>query len=293
MTVASTSRSAGPFTGNGVTTSFPFVFKVFTKADIEVMRTVTATGVLSVLVLDSDYSVTLNVDQDASPGGSILYPILGAALPSTETLAVIGSVEYTQEASIANASSFLPRVIEDALDRIVILAQQLAEMLGRALRFPIGDTASAILPSAALRARKALVFDVDGNAGVSVDDYIDQLANVTAQANIAVAAAAAANSSEGNALTSANSAAASAAAAAASIGSVDGSVYYTTTDTGPTWTIPVPFITFTGAFIGGLKYRPTAFTSDPVAGTVTLTAVPITDFEAGTLVDLHFVPATV
>lgn len=290
MTVPSTPRKAGPFPGNGLATSFPFTFPINAGDDVAVYLTRTD-GVQ--VRLTTEYSIGVNPDQEAAPGGTVFYPsdVLAAPLAATEILNVVGDTTYEQPTSIANASTFPAAVVQYALDRLVMLVQQLLERMNRAISFAVGDTASTILPPAIQRARKALVFDVDGNATVSVDDYVDQLANVTAQANIATSAAAAANSSEGNALNSANSAADSAAAAAASIGSVDGSVHYSTTDAGPTWVIPVPFITFTGAFIGGLKYRPTAFTSDPTAGTVTLTAVPITDFEAGTLVDLHFVPA--
>lgn len=169
MTVSSTSRSAGPFTGNGVTTSFPFTFKVFTKADIEVTRTVTATGAQNVLVLDSDYSVTLNADQDATPGGSITYPLAGSPLPAGETLAAVGNLDATQETDISNAGSFLPNVIEDALDRGVIQVQQLLEKASRAISFPVGDSGNTTLPPANLRAGAAVVFDNAGNAGVSGD----------------------------------------------------------------------------------------------------------------------------
>ena len=45
MTVSASTRKAGPFTGNGVQTVFPFTFKVFTEVDIRVVLLVTATGV--------------------------------------------------------------------------------------------------------------------------------------------------------------------------------------------------------------------------------------------------------
>lgn len=293
MTIPATPRKAGPFPGNGVAVAFPFTFRVNEAQDVAVWFT-GADGVQ--LQLDpADYSIIVNPDQDAAPGGTVTYPSdpLAAPLTADEVLNLVGATSYEQPTSIQNSSTFPAQVVQLALDRIVMMVQQLAELFARALRFPVGDEASPVLPPAAQRVRKALIFDDDGNATVSEDDFNDQLGAVTTQANLAIAAAAAAASSEANALNFANSAASSAAAAAASIGSVDGSVYYTTTDAGPTWTIPVDFITFTGAFIGGLKYRPTEFVSDPVAGTVTLVTVPISEFEAGTLVDLHFVPAPV
>ena len=53
MTISSTTRKAGPFDGNGVTTSFPFTFKVFNTSDITIVRTMPS-GLEETLVLDSD-----------------------------------------------------------------------------------------------------------------------------------------------------------------------------------------------------------------------------------------------
>ena len=48
------------------------------KVDLRVVRAIAI--VESDLVLDSDYSVTLNADQETSPGGTITYPIVGSPL---------------------------------------------------------------------------------------------------------------------------------------------------------------------------------------------------------------------
>ena len=87
MTIPATTRKAGPFTGNGSNTAFPFTFKVFTTTDVAVIKA-DADGVESTLTLDSDYSVTLNSDQDATPGGTVTYPISGSPLPSTDKLSI-------------------------------------------------------------------------------------------------------------------------------------------------------------------------------------------------------------
>ena len=79
MTISSEIRKAGPFDGNGSTTSFPFTFKVFAKTDIRVVRTDTTRNETT-LTLDSDYGVALNADQDNNPGGTVTYPISGAPL---------------------------------------------------------------------------------------------------------------------------------------------------------------------------------------------------------------------
>lgn len=138
MTVSTTLRKAGPFTGNDVTTVFPFAFKVFSTADVMVV--VNLAGVESTLVLGVDYGVTLNVDQDGTPGGSVNTT---TPLPHTETLVITSNVAATQLTLITNAGGFFPKVFNAVFDKAVILVQQLAEKISRAVTIPI--TASGVL----------------------------------------------------------------------------------------------------------------------------------------------------
>lgn len=161
MTISSTVRRAGPFDGNGVTTAFPFSFKIFSKTDIQVLLTA-VNGAVSTLVLDSDYSVTMNADQNNTPGGFITYPISGSPLPGGAKLVLIGALPYDQPADITNSGGFYPQVIEDALDREEIQIQQLAEIASRAVTFPVSETIDATLPIAAQRASSVYGFDANG-----------------------------------------------------------------------------------------------------------------------------------
>ena len=95
MTIPSTPRKAGPFLGNGATTSFPFAFKVFGPADIKVVIANSA-GVEITLALNSDYSVTLNPNQDTSPGGVVTYPLSGSPLQPGSKLSITGNISYDQ-----------------------------------------------------------------------------------------------------------------------------------------------------------------------------------------------------
>ena len=65
MTISSEIRKAGPYTGNGTTTEYSFTFRVFEKDDIKGILT-DAAGIETVLVLDSDYYVTLNDEQETN-----------------------------------------------------------------------------------------------------------------------------------------------------------------------------------------------------------------------------------
>lgn len=213
MTISSNTRKAGPYDGNGVTTAFPFEFKIFKKQDIAVTLT-DINGADSTLTLDSAYSVTLNANQDANPGGTITYPISGSPLATGTKLTISGALEETQGTDITNAGGFFPQVVEDALDRVTILVQQIREFVTRSIKFPVSDDAlNTTLPGASQRANKAMVFGPNGEVGVSGDNYTDQLANVTAQAGIATTQAGVATTQAGIAATKAGEAAASAAAA--------------------------------------------------------------------------------
>jgi hypothetical protein len=108
--ISTTTRKVGPFIGSGVATVFPFTFKVFTSADLVVVRTNTVTGVESTLVLNSDYTVSLNADQDANPGGNVTT---GIALATGYTLIVSSDVANLQGTELTNLGGFYPEVIND------------------------------------------------------------------------------------------------------------------------------------------------------------------------------------
>lgn len=159
--ITSSVRIAGPFSGNGSTTAFPFAFKVFAASDIVAIQTDTS-GNSTTLALTSNYTVSLNSDQDANPGGTIT---LNAALPTGYSLIATSRLAILQLQKLTNAGNFYPQVVNDALDRLTIICQQLSSSSGRSLQFPITDSSSitTTLPSSVLRASKFLAFDVSGN----------------------------------------------------------------------------------------------------------------------------------
>ncbi len=135
MSIATTTRKAGPFTGNGVTTVFPFSFKVFTASDLTVVST--TEGLDTTLVLNSSYSVVLNSNQDTSPGGTVT---LFVAPASSYTITITSAVAQTQPVVLTNNGGFYPTVINNALDRLTILIQQLAEGLSRSLKISLSSS---------------------------------------------------------------------------------------------------------------------------------------------------------
>ena len=204
MSISSETRKAGPYTGNGSTTGFPFSFKVFAASDVRVVRT-DSVGTESDLALGTDYTVALNADQDANPGGTIITTVA----PATGTLITATSrVQNLQPVTLTNQGAFYPRVINDALDRLTILVQQTAEQVGRAIKV---DISSSLSPS-------QLVADLNAKSAAAV-----------ASASAALASQNAASTSAANASDSATGAAISAANASASATSASGSATTATT----------------------------------------------------------------
>jgi hypothetical protein len=135
MSISSEIRRAGPFAGNGSTVNFPFTFKVFTTAQVVVTRTVS--GVETVLTLTTDYTVSLNSNQDTSPGGTVT---MLTAPASGQSITITSNVANLQPTVLANLGGFYPEVINDSLDRATIQIQQLDERVDRALVIPVSSS---------------------------------------------------------------------------------------------------------------------------------------------------------
>jgi lysophospholipase L1-like esterase len=190
LTISSSTRKAGPYPCNGVTTSFPFAFKVFNTSEVLVVGAVTASGVETTLSLGTNYTVALNADQNTYPGGTVTTL---TAYPTGQTITLSSAVANTQGVDLTNAGGFYPEVINSALDRATIQIQQLAEQSSRTLKMPISSPASAELPPPAagnaigwnstgtalinyiMQAGTSLV-DLVASSGASVIGWIQSLA---------------------------------------------------------------------------------------------------------------------
>ena len=165
MTISSTVRIAGPYIGNGTATVFSFAFKVFTATNLQVVRVDTSTGLESTLVLTTDYTVSLNADQDSNPGGNVT---LLAVLATGFNMIITSDIANLQPTDLTNQGGFYPEVITDALDRATIQIQQMADELTRSIKIPVTDGLSLDmeLPTAAVRANSFLAFDATGEPTV-------------------------------------------------------------------------------------------------------------------------------
>lgn len=164
MTISTTSRLA-QFVGSGATATFPFAFKVFEETDLEVITLTVATGAIATLSLTTDYSVSLNADQDTSPGGTIT--LTAGNLATGSNLTITTAIPELQGLDLANAGAFYPDTINAALDLLTVLVQQLQQQANLALQAPLTDYgASLTLPPAAERAGQLLMFDANGNVSL-------------------------------------------------------------------------------------------------------------------------------
>lgn len=127
-------RLAGPYTGAGQTT-FTFGFFTYKASDIYVGTAMSNDEAATILEQDVDYTVTLNDDQEAVPGGSITLLTPGG-LKEGETLLIGSCLEYVKNIDLTNYSRFPPEQIDTEFNRIVIMIQQIVEETGRTLKVP-------------------------------------------------------------------------------------------------------------------------------------------------------------
>ncbi|EGE63840.1 hypothetical protein [Escherichia coli] len=128
MTV-STEVDHNEYTGNGVTTSFPYTFRVFKESDL-VVQVVDLDENIAVLALDTDYTVT---GAGGYNGGNV---ILSKALANGYQISISRELPVTQETDLRNQGKFFAEVHEDAFDKLTMLIQHVRSWFSLALRKP-------------------------------------------------------------------------------------------------------------------------------------------------------------
>lgn len=156
MTVQ-TNTNVASFNGNGVTQIFPIAFKFNNDTDLVVLLVDDATGAVSQLTLNSDYTVSGEGDEEGGLINVVVAPQVG------KRLFVSRIVDILQLTDLRNQGKFFAEVHEDAFDLLTMIAQQIASGIRSSLRVPESDPEPGRIPAAALRAGKFLAFDQDGN----------------------------------------------------------------------------------------------------------------------------------
>lgn len=160
MTVSSSTTRVS-YNGNGSTTAFSFPYLFYANADLTVIL-VASTGTETVQTLTTHYTVT----GAENPAGGTVTMLTAPA--SGAKLVILREVDYTQELDLVDNDPLPADSVERVLDQQVMMAQQLKEITGRSLRFPVGDSAALTseLPASATRASKYLGFDASGNTSI-------------------------------------------------------------------------------------------------------------------------------
>jgi hypothetical protein len=133
MTMSST-VSKVTLLGDGVQTSWPFAFKVWQEADIEVILS-DPTGADSVAL---DWSAVL-----AGLGGTVTYPTSGPPLPLGWKITIKRAMPFLQEVDLVSGTRWDPEVVETALDQKTAELQQLREELSRSVKIGITSSGTA------------------------------------------------------------------------------------------------------------------------------------------------------
>ncbi|EPJ3648645.1 MULTISPECIES: glycosyl hydrolase family 28-related protein [Citrobacter freundii complex] len=128
MTV-STEVDHNDYIGNGVTTSFPYTFRIFKKYDL-VVQVVDLNENITELILDTDYTAT---GAGGYTGGNV---VLSSPLADGYQISISRELPVTQETDLRNQGKFFAEVHEDAFDKLTMLIQQVRSRLSLALRKP-------------------------------------------------------------------------------------------------------------------------------------------------------------
>lgn len=117
------------YTGNGVTTSFPYTFRIFHKSDL-VVQVVDLSENITELTLDTDYTVT---GAGGYTGGNV---VLSSPLANGYQISISRELPVTQETDLRNQGKFFAEVHEDAFDKLTMLIQQMRSLFSLAMRKP-------------------------------------------------------------------------------------------------------------------------------------------------------------
>lgn len=133
MTV-NTATASQSYTGNGVTQVFAIPFYFLVDTDLIVTRKVAITGVISTLVLNSDYTLS----GSGNPAGGSLTMLVAPA--NLDQISINRNVVLVQQTAYPVNDKFPATSHERALDRLTMIAQQQADQISRSLvRSPLGS----------------------------------------------------------------------------------------------------------------------------------------------------------
>lgn len=170
MTVSSSAARAD-YVGNGVTDTHAVPFRFLANADLQVLRTVTATGVSTPLILDSLGADGYSVTGAGQPSGGEITEITPP--PTGTTLTILRAVSRTQLTDYIPNDPFPAESHERAIDKLTMIVQEQDEKQERSFTLspsldPAGfdlNLPAPVMPGAAFG------WNLTGNGLRYVDTY--------------------------------------------------------------------------------------------------------------------------
>lgn len=171
MTISSTTVRSGPYTCDGVVTTFNRGFRIDDEDDLVVINL--NNGVET--VVSSGFSHT-GVGSDS---GSIVF----TTAPTSGQLYLIRNTARTQTRDYSTEGTTSPADVEADLDDLQMQVQELDEVVSRSIRLPRTTVADGELPSSD-RASTYVAFDASGNptliafslnSGTETSAFVDTL----------------------------------------------------------------------------------------------------------------------
>jgi hypothetical protein len=166
MTVSTSIYKAGPYAGSGTTGPFTVTFRFLANSHLRVIKTST-TGSETTLNLGVDYSVT-------GAGGASGTVTLTSPLLTGEKLTIVRNVPLTQETDYVFDDSFPAESHEQALDKLTMITQQLAEEVDRAVKVLPSSTDDPDALIASIKTSEQNAAASAASAAASYDQFDDR-----------------------------------------------------------------------------------------------------------------------
>ena len=137
--------------------SYEITFPYYTLSDIQAVLTL-ADGSTETLTIDKDYTLS-------AVGNSGTLTRVGTWTAGATRITIARIASFIQDVNFINNAVLNAETLETLFDRVVAYIQQTNSAISRTVTIPITDDVATLeLPAKAVRANKALAFDVDGNA---------------------------------------------------------------------------------------------------------------------------------
>ena len=159
------------FDADDVDTTFTFTIPANSSDDYLVYKHLESTGVETLLVVDSTYTIAPTGNSYLNGGVVTISP----ALASTYKVVVVRNIKKSQETA---QGAITPKSIVASLDKIARSLQDLEDRNDRSWHLPESDSTAfnMEIPGLALRAETYPYFDISGNityvSGVTPDDVV-------------------------------------------------------------------------------------------------------------------------